>query len=223
MKYKIIVLLAALLLILVGCQNDEEKIKSLMLSDLEERYYEKFEIVDFNYNKANHFYEAGVQTEKTKAGYAAEVTYSPDDGVFDEYYTHLYCIEVTNELKKLIELSDDYYMYTMFPISIVTPREVDISYDSFVTYADLENTVINCYVYFPIGSKELEEVREKITNAAMGLDNPNCNISIYFVSEETISDVKYFITNHYKIYDDDKLSYDWDEQIQIKKRDGKIL
>lgn len=218
-----IFLVGILLLVLVGCQKSEEEIEKTVLRHMEERYGEEFEIVDVNYNKSSGIYEVGLQTEKIKNGFAAKVSYSSNEKIFDDYYARLYCAKVTEDFEKIFALSEKVYVYTDFQFDVVTPIEADITFDEFIALADLDTLVTDIKLYCATSNEDVERIEQFLLNTLPEFSYSKCDISVYVVTDEEIADIEYFIRNHYLLYDNVNLMDDYEYVFKVKKRDGEIF
>lgn len=208
------------LLAFTGCTKSEGQIEKIILQHMEERYGEEFEIVDVNYNKSSGSYEVGLQTEKIKNGYAAKVSYSSDEQIFDDYYARLYCAEITESFKKKLDLSVNGYVYTDFQFDVITPSNTDMTFEEFKVFAELDSLVTDIKLYCTdLDEKKMKDI---LLNAVSHLPISKCDISVYFVTEEEVSDIEYFIRNHYLLYDNMNLMDDYEYVFKVKKRDGEI-
>ena len=223
MKVKVWIFVAGiLLLVLMGCQKSEEEIEKIVLYHMEERYGEEFEIVDVNYNKSSGVYEVGLQTEKIKNGFAAKVSYSSDEDIFDDYYARLYCAKVTEDFKKTFDLSENAYVYTDFQFDVVTPTDTDIIFEEFKASADLDSMVTDIKLYYAASEEEVEKTKRLLLNEIPEFSYSKCDIGVYVVMDEEISDIENFIRNHYLLYDNMNLMDDYEYVFKVKKREGEI-
>lgn len=212
-----------LLLVLVGCQKSEDEIEKNILYHMEERYGEEFEIVDVNYNKSSGVYEVGLQTEKIKNGFAAKVSYSTDEEIFDDYYARLYCAKVTEDFKKIFDISENAYVYTDFQFDVVTPTDTDITFEEFKASADLDSMVTDIKLYYAASNEEVERIKRRLLNEIPEFSYSKCDIGVYIVMDEEISDIENFIRNHYLLYDNMNLMDDYEYVFKVKKREGEVF
>lgn len=221
MKVKIWMLVVGILLLTcVGCQKREEQIENIVLKHMEGRYGEKFEVVDINYNKSSGDYEVGLQTEKIKNGYAVKVSYSSDEKIFDNYYARLYCAEVTESFKEKLDSSVNGYVYTDFKFDVVTPLNTDMTFEEFKIFGGLDSLVTDIKLY--CSAIEEEKMKTLLLDIVSHFESAKCDISVYFVTEEEISDIELFIRNQYLLYDDMNLMDDYEYVFKVTKRDGEI-
>lgn len=219
---RLIFLTGILLMVFMGCKKSEEQVEKIILQYMQERYGEEFQIVDTNYNKASGFYEVGIQTEKIENGYAAKVSYSSDEKIFDDYYARLYCAKVTEDFKKTFELSDKVYVYTDFQFNVATPIDLDITFEEFIASANLDTLVTDIKLYCDASEEEVEKVKENLLNKISIFPYSKCNIGVYVVTEAEVFDIEYFIRNHYLLYDNINLMDDYEYVFKIQKRDREI-
>lgn len=194
----------------------------MILAEMEERYDEEFEIVDFGYNKTYDCYEAGVQTDKTKDTVATEVSYYEDDGMYDEYYANIYCTELTGAFSSELELSGDTYIYTRFLVGISVSEESTMNYEEFQEYYNTDELITGIEVYYAHGGEDMDTLKEEITAVLQALDKSDCNVSLYLVSAKELPEIKEYVTQHYRLYGTGGLLDDYEHDLLIKKRDGEI-
>lgn len=208
-------------LLLTGCQGTE-KIHSKMLSYMEEKYSEDFEIVDYNYNKTYNCYEIGVQTDSLKDGLAVEVDYYQNGEIYDGYYANLYLMEVTDAFENVLGLSDTHYTFSEYLIDMMGPRDKTNSYEEYKSFMNAETAIVTINLFLESGSVDPEELLQEVEEAVNSLENPNCDVDVYFVSERDLYTVKNYVTAHYRQYDSDDLLSHYEYDFRIRKRDGHI-
>lgn len=208
-------------LLLTGCQGTE-KIHSKMLSHMEEKYSEDFEIVDYNYNKTYGCYEIGVQTDAIKDGLAAEVDYYRNGEIYDGYYANLYLAEVTEAFENVLDLSGEYYTYSEYLIDMMGPQNKTNSYEEYKSCMKVDTAVVMISLFLGSGFENPEEIKQKVSGAIQSLENPNCDVDVYFVSERDLYDVKNYVTTHYRRYDSDDLLSRYAYDFRIRKRNDSV-
>lgn len=215
-------ILLILSIVITGCRDKEEEIREKMLSYVEEKYSENFEIVDYNYNKTYKCYEIGVQTDKIKDGLAAEVDYYPQDGIYDGFYSSLYLSEVTKAFQSVLNLPGKNYIFSEYLIDMMGPQDKKSSYEEYKEFMNVDNAVITINVYCESEAEDSKIIMQAVSGAVESLKNPNCDVDVYLVPEGDLSDIKGYVTTHYRRYDSDDLLKRYAYDFRVKKREGVI-
>lgn len=159
---------------------------------------------------------------KTKKGcYATEITYESDEKIADNYYSRLYCVEMTEAFEKALDLEGEKYVFSHFLVDQKTPMGMGMSYEEMIDF-NLRDTALEVELYYVGREEEPLEIMESLVSTLNQLEQEDVKVDFHLVTEEDIADLAYFVPNHHAIYKGSDLVADYRHLMRIHKKDGEI-